>query len=218
MNAAETYQRAHDRIVDLVTEKDADVEVPTTPGWTIKDLIAHQADLLAAYKRGDPKEAFSPGWGDRGVKERHDQSLQECISEWNAHIDDPGDIFESPMATTAVSDVLAHEQDIRNALGKPGARDEEGMVPSIEMALSFIEKKAESAEVPPLRIVTDDIDKQLGKGDPEVELRTSTFDLFRALHGRRTLDQMRALKWQGDPEPWLPLLPIFGPTERVVEK
>ncbi|MGI8707100.1 MAG: hypothetical protein ACR2LG_02690 [Actinomycetota bacterium] len=50
-----------------------------------------------------------------------------------------------------------------------------------------------------------------------MRLRTSTFELFRALHGRRTVDQVRAMEWDGDPEPWMPVFFVFGPAERVVE-
>jgi hypothetical protein len=41
--------------------------------------------------------------------------------------------------------------------------------------------------------------------------------LFRALHGRRTVEQVRAMDWDGDPEPWLSAFFLFGPTERKVE-
>src|SRR5688572_22083091 len=113
MKHAEAYQRSYDRIRSLVDEKSADIEVPTCPGWTVKDLIAHLADFFDAYNSGDPKEAFGPGWGDRGVKQHSDHSIQQCLDEVAGHIKDPGDIFESQLAPVAVSDILAHEQDIR---------------------------------------------------------------------------------------------------------
>jgi hypothetical protein len=36
-----------------------------------------------------------------------------------------------------------------------------------------------------------------------VRLEASAFDLFRSFGGRRSLDQIRALDWRGDPEPFL---------------
>jgi uncharacterized protein (TIGR03083 family) len=214
VDQATAYQRSSERIRSLVNERNADVEIPTCPGWTVKDMIGHLADLIAVYKT-DPKEGFSPGWGDRGVEDRSDRSLGENLDEWDELVKDSGDIFDSHMAQVAVSDILAHEQDIRTAIDEPGARDDENIVPSIEMALAWVEQKADG--LPTLRLVTESVDRQIGEGDPSVTLRTSNYDLFRVLHGRRTVEQVRAMDWSGDPDPWMKDLFIFGPTERVVE-
>lgn len=217
MDNAEAYERSYKRTRELLTEDVAEVPVPTTPGWTVKDLIAHQSGFFTAFAAEGPA-GFSEGWEDRQVEQRRDKSFAECLAEWGALVEEPGDLFESPLGRIAVADVLAHEQDIRNALGKPGARDDENIVPSIEVALSFLEPKAQKKNLPTLRIVTDDIDKQIGEGDPVATLRTSTFELFRTLHGRRTVNQLRAMEWDGEPGPWLEELFIFGPTEEEVEK
>ena len=216
MDFADAYERAHQRICGIVDPEVADVEVPACPGWTVKDVVAHLAGFFTEYQSGG-REAFSADWGDREVKKREDRSLEDCITEWNELLKDPGDLFESRLAPVAVSDVLAHEQDIRSAINRPGAQDDENIVPAVEMGLSFVDQKAKAAELPALRVVTDEVDRKIGQGEPAVTLRTSTFDLFRALHGRRTLDQMRAMSWEGDPDPWMSVFFVFGPTERAVE-
>ena len=218
MSQAEAYRRVHDRILTLVSDEVADQTVPTCPGWTVKDVVAHLASFFAVYRSGDPSEVFSPGWGDRAVEDRRDLSLQQCIAEWDAHLADAGDLFESPLGTVAVSDALAHEQDIRTALNQPGFRDDASIVPSVERGLAFVDQKAEAEGSPGLRIVTEDIDRKVGQGEPVATLRTTTFELFRAIHGRRTVDQVRAMEWSGDPGRWVSALPIFGPTERTVEE
>jgi hypothetical protein len=164
-----------------------------------------------------PTEGFSDGWGDRGVKSRAGRSLQEVIREWK-QLTESSDIFESQMAPVAVADILAHEQDIRTAIGEPGARDDENIIPAIQMGLSFVERKTKDADLPTLKIVTKNIDHQIGEGDPAVTLETSDYELFRTLHGRRTVEQVRELDWSGDPDPWMKDLFLFGPTERVVEE
>jgi uncharacterized protein (TIGR03083 family) len=218
MNHAEAYERVHRRVLSLVSTDVADVEVPTCPGWTIKDVVAHLASFFAVYRSGDPREVFAPGWGDRAVGERRELSLQECIAEWDAGLADAGDLFESPLGTVAVSDALAHEQDIRTALNQPGVRDDESIVPSVERGLAFVDQKAQTEGSPALRIVTEDIDRKVGQGDPGATLRTTTFELFRVIHGRRTVDQVRAMEWSGDPGRWVSGLFIFGPAQRTVEE
>lgn len=217
MDPAEAYGRAYQRICALVNESVANVAVPTCPGWTVKDVVAHLAGFFTKYRSGDPA-AFGPDWGDREVKARKDRSLEECMREWNELVKEPGDLFESRLAGVAVADVLAHEQDIRTAIGQPGARNDENIVPAVQMGLSFLENKPETQELPTLRVVTDEIDHTLGEGQPSVTLTTSTFELFRTLHGRRTPDQARGMNWDGDPEPWLPALFLFGPAQHTVEE
>jgi len=133
-------------------------------------------------------------------------------------IENPGDLFESNLGPVAVADALAHEQDIRTAIDRPGARDDPNIVPAVEMGLAFVDKKAEAAGTPALRVKTDEIDRTIGRGEPVTTLHTSTFELFRTLHGRRTIDQVRTMDWDGDPEPWMSVFFLFGPTKHVVEE
>ena len=213
MSAADGYRHAAARIQTLVDEQHADIEVPTCPGWTTKDVVAHLADFFTVFRAGDEGGGFAPGWADDGVKRRNDQSLAECVAEWNELIDQTPELFESRLAAVAVADVVAHEQDIRTALGKPGAQDDEHIVSAVQLALSFLEQQSG----PAFRVITDDLDQQVGDGDPVATLRTSTFELFRALHGRRTRDQVRVMDWDGDPDRVLDRFFLFGPTERAVE-
>ena len=217
MNPAEAYRRVHARTNDIVDESVADTQVPTCPGWTVKDVIAHNAGFITAFRSGDPKEAFGPDWGQREVDARRGRSLQECLDEWSELTASADDLFGSSMAPVAVSDVLAHEQDIRTAIGRAGGRDDENVVPAVEMALSFIEQKIGREGLPAFRVVTDDIDRQVGEGRPAATLRTSTFELFRAVQGRRTIEQVQTMDWDADPDPWMPVFFIFGPTDHKVE-
>jgi uncharacterized protein (TIGR03083 family) len=218
MGNADVYEAARQRIGGLVKEADADVEVPTCPGWTVKDVVAHLAGSLAAYSSGSLEGASSPEWGERQVKERREVSLENCLGEWDQNMAASEGLFESKLGAVAVADVLAHEQDIRTALGRPGNRNEEGIVAAVEMGLAFFEHKMQAAELPPLRIVTDDLDKVLGDGEPAATLRISTFELFRSLHGRRSPKQVRALDWDTDPTPWLDVFFLFGPAEHDVHE
>jgi uncharacterized protein (TIGR03083 family) len=218
VNPADAYERSQQRICTLVNEDVAATNVPACPGWTVKDVIAHLAGFFTTYRSGNPRESFGPDWGDREVKARRDRSLEECLTEWKDLVKEPGDVFESRFGPVAVADVLAHEQDIRTALNRPGARDDENIVPSVLMGLSFLKHKPETQDLRALRVITDEIDQTLGKGEPAATLHTSTFELFRTIHGRRSVDQVRRMSWEGDPGRSLPALFLFGPAERTIEE
>jgi uncharacterized protein (TIGR03083 family) len=213
MDRATAYESARQRISGLVRPDDAEVDVPACPGWTVKDVVAHLAGSLGAYASGAMQDAGSPEWGEQQVKERTDASLDECFAEWERNAADTGDLFDQTLGAVALADVLAHEQDIRGALERPGAREEPEIVDAIGLGLSFLGQKIDGAELPALRVVTEDLDSVAGSGEPAATVRTTTFELFRAIHGRRSPAQIRALGWEGDSERYAELLPIFGPRD-----
>jgi hypothetical protein len=55
--------------------------------------------------------------------------------------------------------------------------------------------------------------RRLGDREPTLTVKVDPFELHRALFGRRSRDQMRAFAWSGDPEPYMAIIPVFGPTE-----
>jgi hypothetical protein len=56
------------------------------------------------------------------------------------------------------------------------------------------------------RLRAGDRDWVEGAGPPAAVLEAAPFELFRALSGRRSAGQVRALAWDGDPEPYLDVL------------
>jgi uncharacterized protein (TIGR03083 family) len=212
------YESARKRVAELARNGEPDTPVPTCPGWTVKDVVAHLSGSLDAYITGAVEGASSPTWGEKQVEDRRDLSLEDCLAEWEERAQEAGELFESTLGAVAVADVLAREQDIRTALDRPGHRDGEGIVASVELALGFVEQKIRASELPPLRVETEDVDKRVGDGEPEGTLRTSTFELWRTLHGRRSPAQVRALDWDVDPEPWIGVMFLFGPAETDVHE
>ena len=63
---------------------------------------------------------------------------------------------------------------------------------------------------PPVRVVTDTVDATLGEGEPAATIRTSDFELARALLGRRSQYQVDALVAEGDPAA-VGRIAVFGP-------
>jgi 2-polyprenyl-6-methoxyphenol hydroxylase-like FAD-dependent oxidoreductase len=59
---------------------------------------------------------------------------------------------------------------------------------------------------PALRLRAGGRDWVEGAGPPAAVLEAAPFELFRALSGRRSAGQVRALAWDGDPEPYLDVL------------
>ena len=48
-----------------------------------------------------------------------------------------------------------------------------------------------------------------GAGEPAVAVRADAFELLRALTGRRNAEQVRALDWSGDAEPYVDVFATY---------
>ena len=104
-------------------------------------------------------------------------------------------------------DVATHEQDIRGALGAPGARDSDVVRLGSDRLLRWLQPPVR------LRVVVEDGAYDLGPdGDDAILLRTERFEAFRWRMGRRSRRQLVDLDWTGDPTPALDHLVVFGPT------
>jgi uncharacterized protein (TIGR03083 family) len=130
-----------------------DADRPTDcPGWTVRDQVAHVVSAEAMIA-GDPMpdvdvsghEHVRHGFGARVEKyleSRRGRALEDVLDELEWRLDerlavyraedvDPAAEAEGPFGTTTLADLVAtrsfdvwmHEQDIREALGRPGGLD-----------------------------------------------------------------------------------------------
>src|SRR5437879_4414783 len=75
-------------------------------------------------------------------------------------------------------------------------------------------------DLPALALRAGDSEWVADGAGPVVSVSTDPFELLRALTGRRSTSQLRRLKWDGDPEPYLPAFewgPFHVPAADIVE-
>ena len=82
----------------------------------------------------------------------------------------------------------------------------------------FFCQRAAEAGLPVVRVIAGDQIWQSGDGEPAIELVGSAFELLRAFSGRRSADQVRAMDWSGDAEPYLAVVTPYGmPDHDIIE-
>jgi uncharacterized protein (TIGR03083 family) len=202
------WRAAHDRVCALVEATDpASLErhVPACPDWTARDLLAHVVGLGADVLAGDEPDDHHETWTQAQVDARRDRSAAELVSEWRGLAGDL-ETWMREHGTRPLNDVVIHEQDLRSALGAPGARDTEGLAIVRERRL---EKFRAAAPDGGIRLVGDTWSD--GPHDAPTRVRASDFDLDRALVSRRTPDQLRAWTEAGDVTPYLDAFAGLGP-------
>ena len=114
-------------------------------------------------------------------------------------------------ATAVAIDAWTHEQDIRNAIDRPGGRDAPGLHLTLKAAVAA-DQRIQREGLPPMHLVTGDKTWFLGSNarrGADIRLVLDPYEAARMLLGRRTYEEMAAYPWTGDPTPYLPLLHQF---------
>jgi uncharacterized protein (TIGR03083 family) len=235
-DVAEIFEETRGQIVDLVgglSVKETQKPVPATPGWRIRDVVSHlSGDLSSLIANDFPAEFFMAmgqpetiaqlnEWTDEHVKSRADMSVSEIFDEWEAssktiidmmrgHSDWPDNV--PPFADRVLlTDLGVHLHDIYGALGI--VRDRDGAPVRIGSAgyVAVMGMRLTTFDAPALAIESGDKSWVIGGDDPAATLRVDRFELFRALSGRRSPEQIKSYDWEGDPGPFLDFFYLYGP-------
>ena len=198
---AELYRAGRERISEMVRDADVNVTVPACPEWTVRELVSHLSGVCADIINGRLDGVATNPWTKRQVDERRDWSMSKILEEW----DDYGPKCEAICHNFGgaevqwLADLTTHEHDICGALGIPGARDVEAVRLGFEWLANRIGEIARERGLPALRIRTHEGDDVVsGDGTPEATVNGSRFDLFRTMTGRRSVEQIDELEWDGD--------------------
>jgi uncharacterized protein (TIGR03083 family) len=228
---AGTYADARRRLRALLAGLDQAAlltRVPACPAWTVRDVLAHVTGVAADAAGGTYFPGAADAWGDSRlaaardewtagqVRSRRDRSVAALFAEWAgwAATLEPmlaGTIPPLPGAPAwllpaPLADLAVHLHDVRGALRLAGDRDAPATGLGLRIYARWLGERLIQADRPALRLRAAGREWVEGSGRPAAALTGDAFELFRALSGRRSLDQVRALAWDGDPEPYLDLL------------
>ena len=206
------YRDTRVRLSDLVLGLD-DVElatpVPACPGWAVSDVLFHLLavveDVMAGRLTRPPTDAETAAQ----VARHRGTPVPAVIETWEELAPPFEDLLGAAAVWPAVLDLASHEQDIRGALGQPGARDTEVVRAGAERLTAMLQPSV------PVRVVCEDFEARVGPDGaegPELVLRTTHFETFRWRLGRRSRSQVLGFDWSADPAPVMDQLFVFGPS------
>ena len=197
------YREGRGRIADLVRDAGEGVEtkVPACPEWTVRELVSHLSGVCADIINGRLDGVATNPWTQAQVDERREWPISKILEEW----DDYGPQCEAicehfgGAEVQWLSDMTTHEHDIRGALGQPGERDSEAVRVGFSWMAERLGEIGKERDLPTLRLVTLEGDEVVaGEGTPQATVKGSRFDLFRTMTGRRSIEQIDELEWDGD--------------------
>lgn len=222
-DAAAAYRLVYGRVDALLRGRAevAELTVPACPAWTVRQTVAHLAGVAQDIVSLNMEGKAADSWTQTQVDRLGGNSIDELLDLWGQMIDPvTARLALGPQGSGCqlVFDTLTHEHDIRGAVSELGSRTgdlafEVAMGFSTTMGDQFIRQGG----LPALLLITPTIGS-VQLGDPhtargQVALNISDFEALRALSGRRSIRQLLALPWHGDPTNLLPafthLLPAF---------
>lgn len=232
---ADLYEQLRDEISELVAGLEPQAlgtPVPATPGWTIKDVVTHlTADATCAIAGDFPREFFEAfgepaavakvnEWTARQVRDRKDRSLEELLQEWKTSGTDLAEMMRGnqpwpeDMLTFVdrilLTDAAVHRQDIFGALGIDRARESAPIKIGLSGYIATMGWRLAAAGLAPLRFDVAEKSYVAGEGEPEATVHASRFELFRAMSGRRSPEQIAAYRWEGDADAYIPYFYPYG--------
>jgi uncharacterized protein (TIGR03083 family) len=212
VDGIEEWSLAQQRVIGLVgglTPEQAAVRVPACPDWSVRDLLSHMVGLGVDVVAGDEPDDHNAAWTARQVARRRDRDVGALVEEWRS-VAGPLRDWMAAHGTRPLFDVTIHEQDLRGALGVPGARDTPAMAAVRDRFVARLAGRL--AGRPPLSLVGERWrwDSEPG-AEPAVVVQAPDFELTRALLARRSARQLRGWTVRGDVEPYLDAFTSLGP-------
>lgn len=222
-------------------EEASHAPVLTRREWTVKDTVAMLTGFARAIVEGRWTQDFSDSWADANLRqqlhehfegwisERRERSMADVVAEWDSCAlrlrrmiarEEPFPNGTHPFtAWTYLWAVVQNAHNIWSALGiGTKERDGEATWMCLETAIYWLDMRLQAKRLPALRIRAGDREWVIGDGIPATGVTAPPFELFRALSGRRSLQQIRDFSWDGDADPYLEVFsPYEAPAEAIVE-
>jgi uncharacterized protein (TIGR03083 family) len=190
------------------------LEVPSCPGWTVRDVLSHVAGVTDDLVHGRTDGVATDRWTAAQVARWRDVDAEELLAQWDAQTPAFAQAIEAIGERRPPIDCHAHEHDVRGAVKRPGNRDSAIVEQTAERMVRGV------ATSRPLRVELTDGRVWRGggpTGDPLVLRGVTPYELFRSLLGRRSLAQVAAYDWSDDPSDALARWFWFGPSATDID-
>ena len=240
MDLADAYAEVQSRLITTVValdEHQRTLQVPACSAWTVADDVSHLAGGTVDVTTGHAPElngmSLLEQWRDnsvaiardaltaREVRERRGRTLESVVEEWQratatlfpmlrGEVAYPPDTF--PFAgNILMNDVVVHEGDIREALGLDAGPEIDATSIALAAYAFSLGHRLRASGLPALGLRYGDKERIVGDGKAAAGVTATRTTLVRMLASRLHAPEIRSLDWEGDPEPYLAVIPEYGP-------
>jgi len=195
--------------------------VPATPAWSVRDVVAHVVGIAADLNAGRLGRDDPDDWTAAQVQSRRGRSIDQLAAEW----DTEAPTFEEGLRLLGyevgahfIGDLLQHIADVRHALGRARIEDDETLLVALDFYLDSFHETLIEVGVGAVAVQVSGQGWELGSGAVVASWTADRYEVFRALGGRRSEAQIRALDWTGDVDRVVGLVSRYGlPVTDIIE-
>lgn len=186
------------------------VSVPASPAWSVLDVLAHLIGITADLNAQRFPTGDAEAWTDEQVTTRRGRSFPALAEEWDREapaFEDGLRLFGYLFGAHFLGDLLQHTIDIHHGAGDAWRPDPTTLAVALDHYLVTFGEALEAAGLGAVDVTVLDAagpdgsageSFRLGAGASVAAVRAGGLELFRAIGGRRTLTEIRALDWSGE--------------------
>jgi uncharacterized protein (TIGR03083 family) len=212
---AVVYADVRTRLTELASRLDGAAlatRVPATPEWTVKDAIGHVVGIIDDLSNGNLEGLGSEPWTAAQVEARRATPIADVLAEW-AEKAPPieATLTGAPLelAGALIGDVACHDFDVRGALANTEGRHSDATRVALETYAYTLAGRVRDAGLPSVELEVPGFSFTAGDDGPAAMVRGTPFEMLRALTGRRSAEQIRALDWSGNAEAYLAVFAAY---------
>ena len=174
-------------------------------------MIAHLTGLCEDWVNGRLDGYASEDWTANQVSRFAGRTYEDIVQIWADAIirfsGVDGVLLGAPAARWAFGDAVVHEADVRGAIAAGRVPDDTVLFGLHDTMGRWHREILSRADVPSLHVRPPDARQDWWLGTAEdptaVVVTVPIYEVFRALAGRRSADQVRKWEWSADPEPFI---------------
>lgn len=174
--------------------------VPSCPGWSAKDVVAHVAGLVADLLAGVQPPLGTDEMTARQVSERAGKTHIEICDEWQQNGPDIAAFMAERelYALGLTADLAVHVHDLAEVLDGVSEPPGEATSTACQRYVPLLQERvAERLDIA-LTVTLDGQASAASGGSTRLTLEATPTDFLRTVTGRRTRAQAEALGWGGD--------------------
>lgn len=201
MTPVETYRWGRARLLEHVSGRDPDTPVGACPGWRVRDVVAHVTGISADFVAGRLPAGDLDVWTAQQVDLRRVLPLQDVISEWDSVLPRFEEAMAGSLSTGAprfAADVVSHSFDVATSLGVPAERSTTAVSVTLDTFMTMLANRLETTGGGRVVVRSGGSVRSAGTDGPTAALEAEPFEAMRMLSGRRTAEEIRAMRWEGD--------------------
>jgi len=195
-------------LVADITHGQAGGAVTTVPTATVRDLLAHLAEV-ASRAAAEPEmlcaDAIAP---PRPGGAADSVTVTELLAVWEkaAAVARGRVETDDQLASLLITDAVMCEHDLRTTFDTPGARDDVAVKVALDELSGRFSDRVAAAGLPPLRVTVEQWGTIIGAGHAVSCVVADRFEFVRAMAGRRSASEIARWNWGADPAAYLPVI------------